>query len=227
MYIGQESVLSLRQDHWMLSNFPYRSRSKTVINGKSQVVKTSRRGNQSEVLRWKEQWHISRIRRSFTVFVETYNSEVYQYFLSCYDQSCIHEPISPASYSLFISHHILFISSSFKVVKLRRITKGIKIKTNSKFVYPPVVSYTQFLFCSLVSICHRLLRAQLVFKAAFFFFFLSPCIHPTSLIESPSQPLSLLLTLQPLWMSSIQFLLTIPPVNQTSRSWELREWSPT
>lgn len=170
MYIGQESVLSLRQDHWMLSNFPYRSRSKTVINGKSQVVKTSRRGNQSEVLRWKEQWHISRIRRSFTVFVETYNSEVYQYFLSCYDQSCIHEPISPASYSLFISHHILFISSSFKVVKLRRITKGIKTKTNSKFVYPPVVSYTQFLFCSLVSICHRLLRAQLVFKLLFFYF---------------------------------------------------------
>lgn len=179
MYIGQESVLSLRQDHWMLSNFPYRSRSKTVINGKSQVVKTSRRGNQSEVLRWKEQWHISRIRRSFTVFVETYNSEVYQYFLSCYDQSCIHEPISPASYSLFISHHILFISSSFKVVKLRRITKGINIKTNSKFVYPPVVSYTQFLFCSLVSICHRLLRAQLVFKAAFFFFYPHASIpHP-------------------------------------------------
>lgn len=184
MYIGQESVLSLRQDHWMLSNFPYRSRSKTVINGKSQVVKTSRRGNQSEVLRWKEQWHISRIRRSFTVFVETYNSEVYQaevyqYFLSCYDQSCIHEPISHASYSLFISHHIWFISSSFKVVKLRRITKGIKIKTNSKFVYPPVVSYTQFLFCSLVSICHRLLRAQLVFKAAFFFFYPHASIpHP-------------------------------------------------
>lgn len=222
MYIGQESVLSLRLDHWMLSNFPYRSRSKTVINGKSQVVKTSRRGNQAEVLRWKEQWHISRIRRSFTVFVETYNSEVYQaevyqYFLSCYDQSCIHEPISHASYSLFISHHIWFISSSFKVVKLRRITKGIKIKTNSKFVYPPVVSYTQFLFCSLVSICHRLLRAQLVFKAAFFF--LSPCIHPTSLIESPSQPLSLFLTLL--------FVFTIPPVNQTLRSWELREWSPT
>lgn len=200
MYIGQESVLSLRQDHWMLSNFPYRSRSKTVINGKSQVVKTSRRGNQSEVLRWKEQWHISRIRRSFTVFVETYNSEVYHYFLSCYDQSCIHEPISPASYSLFISHHILFISSSFKVVKLCRITKGIKIKTNSKFVYPPVVSYTQFLFCSLVSICHRLLRAQLVFKAAFFFFFWIP-MHPshipnriplsTSIIAfNPSTPLN-------------------------------------
>lgn len=204
MYIGQESVLSLRLDHWMLSNFPYRSRSKTVINGKSQVVKTSRRGNQAEVLRWKEQWHISRIRRSFTVFVETYNSEVYQaevyqYFLSCYDQSCIHEPISPAPYSLFISHHILFISSSFKVVKLRRITKGIKIKTNSKFVYPPVVSYTQFLFCSLVSICHRLLRAQLVFKAAFFFFFIP--MHPshipnriplsTSIIVfNPSTPLN-------------------------------------
>lgn len=227
MYIGQESVLSLRQDHWMLSNLPYRSRSKTVINGKSQVVKTSRRGNQSEVLRWKEQWHISRIRRSFTVFVETYNSEVYQYFLSCYDQSCIHEPISPASYSLFISHHILFISSSFKVVKLRRITKGIKIKTNSKFVYPPVVSYTQFLFCSLVSICHRLLRAQLVFKAAFFFFFIP--MHPSHI---PNRiPLSTSIIAfnpsTPLWMCSIQFLLTIPPVNQTSRSWELREWSPT
>lgn len=197
MYIGQESVLSLRQDHWMLSNFPYRSRSKTVINGKSQVVKTSRRGNQSEVLRWKEQWHISRIRRSFTVFVETYNSEVYQYFLSCYDQSCIHEPISPAPYSLFISHHILFISSSFKVVKLRRITKGIKIKTNSKFLYPPVVSYTQFLFCSLVSICHRLLRAQLVFKAAFFFIPMHPSHIPnriplsTSIIVfNPSTPLN-------------------------------------
>lgn len=214
MYIGQESVLSLRQDHWMLSNFPYRSRSKTVINGKSQVVKTSRRGNQSEVLRWKEQWHISRIRRSFTVFVETYNSEVYHYFLSCYDQSCIHEPISPASYSLFISHHILFISSSFKVVKLRRITKGIKIKTNSKFVYPPVVSYTQFLFCSLVSICHRLLRAQLVFKAAFFFFI---PMHPSHI---PNRiPLSTSIIAfnpsTPLWMSSIQFLLTIPPLKHT------------